>query len=129
MPCGHCLCETCVKGWFSSILVDYCKEHEDFDPCGPLLQGFLESLRDPDLNQEERRLIVHQLRDLYIASEKPRYTCPQCRCAVTMPPTYCIWVKGVVEELAEWAKEEEKVDVVQGTPWEIFFPLHEIGYF
>lgn len=46
-----------------------------------------------------------------------------------MPPIECIWAKAVVAELAEWAEEEENVEVAQGTPWEIFFPLHEIGYF
>lgn len=118
-----------MKGWFASILVNYCQENEDFDPRTPLLESFLANLRRPDLLAEERRLMIHELRDLYVASPKPSYTCPQCRCEVTMPPHQCTWAKGMVAELAEWAKEEEDVEVVEGTPWAIFFPLHEVGYF
>ncbi|KAI6129409.1 hypothetical protein EDD16DRAFT_1471574 [Pisolithus croceorrhizus] len=100
--CGHCFCQDCLVGWFTTTQVKFMNSHPDYDPQHAMAHGQLHvllksipAILNPNVRQQLKALLV-KLRKM-----RPEYTCPSCRKTAVTKPVEDFRLKALVRHISD----------------------------
>jgi hypothetical protein len=129
--CGHIFCASCLKNWFSTILVQHTKEYPTF-ALNPPFPAQLRNLATQVRNEPSLRTQLELQVAEYRATQdtpQPTYTCPACREVVKNKPAEVFALKSVVgavsKAMGETGPSKGNAKGKKGArreSWDEFFP-------
>ncbi|KAI6121316.1 hypothetical protein F5141DRAFT_1089348 [Pisolithus sp. B1] len=127
--CGHCFCQDCLVGWFTTTQVKFMNSHPDYDPQHAMAHGQLHvllksipAILNPNVRQQLKALLV-KLRKM-----RPEYTCPSCRKTAVTKPVEDFRLKALVRHISDLQGEacpqesSPSHPVASTGPFDVFFP-------
>ncbi|KAI6000778.1 hypothetical protein EDD15DRAFT_1793764 [Pisolithus albus] len=130
--CGHCFCEDCLVGWFTTTQVKFMHSNPDYDPQHAMAHGQLHvllksipAILNPHVRQQLKALLS-KLRQM-----RPEYTCPSCRKTAVTKPVEDFRLKALVKHISDLQGEVNPPEsshshpVASTGPFDAFFP--ELG--